>query len=185
MHSERLKWTFLPKAYPLGDVTDFSSFPSRHIFSIHIGISLLLSLEPLFCDWPISAWIPSLPCSMTDSLSVLIGTLYLTTRYSSEDWVPWTYCDSAHFNLPTICSLDLLKFVNRSLEVNHPSSNSESSSWSNMTFILQFLDVNRLIHTSGYAAVILNTVENMSSNTTWYCGEIEPFNKFITNSTCV
>ena len=86
---------------------------------------------------------------------------------------------------PTILSLALLKRVNHSLKVNHPSFNYGSSSWYNMTCILEFLDLNSLIQTYGYAAVLLTTVENISSNITWYCGEIEPFNKFRTNLICV
>ena len=54
-----------------------------------------------------------------------------------------------------------------------------------MTWILEFLDVASLIQTSESTAVLLTTVDNMSSNMTWYFGEIEPVNKFGTNPTCV
>ena len=83
MRSERLTWTFLPKASPLGDVTYWSSVPSGHILSIETGISWLLALEPLFYALPMGAWSPLVPGSLTDCLSVLIGTPYLTNRSSS------------------------------------------------------------------------------------------------------
>ena len=45
--------------------------------------------------------------------------------------------------------------------LDHSSSNSGSSSWYKMTWILEFLDVTSLIHTSGSVDVPLITVENM------------------------
>ena len=48
MRSERLTCTFLPKAYPLVDVIDWSSFPSGHKISIETGIYWLLALETFF-----------------------------------------------------------------------------------------------------------------------------------------
>ena len=52
-----------------------------------------------------------------------------------------------------------------------------------MTRILDLLDVKSFIQNSGYTAMLLTMIENMSSNATWYCGEIEPVNRFITNPT--
>ena len=166
MRSERLTLTFLTKASPLGDVTHWFSFPSGHTLSIETGISRLLALEPPFCALPMGAWFPLVPGYLTDGISVLLVTLSLITRSSSEDCGPLTYGDSVPLTLPTICSLALLKRVNCSLSVNHSSSNSGSYYWSNMAWIFEFLDVTNLIHTSGSTAVLLITVENMSSNTT-------------------
>ena len=161
MRLERLTWKFLPKASTLGDVTDWSSVISGSTVYIENGISWLLELEPSFCSWPMGAWLPSVPCYLTDSLSVLLGTLPHKTIYSSEDWGPWTDDDSSNLTLPTIFSLALLKHVHRLLAVNHSSSNTGLSSWSNMTCILEFLDVTILIQTSGSTAVLFTTVDNM------------------------
>ena len=79
----RLTWTLILKAYPSGDVIDWSSVPFGHILFIDTGNSWLLSLEPSFFAWPMGAWFPIVPGSLTDGLSVLVGTLYLTTRSSS------------------------------------------------------------------------------------------------------
>ena len=126
-------------------------------------------------------WFPSVTVYLTGGLSVLIVTLSLTTIFSSEDWGPWTDGDSALLTFPTIRSLAFLKFVNRSLEVDHLSSKYGLSSWYNMTYILEFLDLAILIQTYGSVDVILIAVHNISSNTTQYCGEIEPVHKVITN----
>ena len=142
-------------------------------------MSWLLALEPPFCAWSMGSWSPLMPGSLTDGISVLLGTLSLTTRSSSEDLGPWTDDDPDHLTLSTIYYLSLLKCVNRSLTVNHSSSNSGSSYWSDMTWILEFLDVTSLIQNYGYAAVLITTVYNMSSNTSW------TVYKFITNPTCV
>ena len=164
-------WKFLPKASPLEDVTYWSSVPSGRILSIDNGISRL-SLELSFCAWKMGAWFPSVPDSLTDGLSVLLGTLYLITMSSSEYWGPWTDGRSNPLTLHTICSLDFLKHVNRSSAVNHSPSNSGSYYWSNMTWIPELLDVASLIQTSVSVSILITTVDNMSSNTTWYCGEI-------------
>ena len=131
------------------------------------------------------AWFPSVTDSLTDGPSVLIGILSLTTGSSSEYWGPWIDGDSTPLTLPTIFSLDLQKRVDCSSSVKHSSPNSGSSHWSNMTWILVFFDVTSLIQTSRYAAMLLTTIENISSNKTWYCGEIEPVNRFRTNPTRV
>ena len=130
---------------PHGDVTYWFSFPSGHTFSIETGISCLLALEPPFCAWPMGAWLPLVPGSLNYGISVLLVTLSLTTRSSSEDWGTWTNSDYVPLTLPTICSLAFLKRVNCSSAVNHSSSNSGLSSWSNMTWFLEFLDVTSLI----------------------------------------
>ena len=130
-------------------------------------------------------WLPSVPGSITYGLSVIFGTFSLTTIYYSEYWGFWTDGESASLNLPTIWSLSLIKRTNRSLTVKHLSYNSVSSSWSNMNLIFGSLDRTSLIHTYGYVAMLFTTVENMSSNTTWYCGEIEQVNNFKTNPTYV
>ena len=161
MRSELLTSTFLTKASPLGDVTYFSSVPSGHTLSIETVISWLVALEPPFCDWTMGVWFPLVPGSLTGGLSVLLGTLSLTTRSSSEYWGPWTDGDSVPLTLPKICSLDLIKRVYCSSAVNHSSSNSGSSSWSNMTWILELLDMTSLIHIYVSAAVLIITVENM------------------------
>ena len=109
MRSERLTFNFLTKASPLGYVTYWFSFPSRHTFSIETGIYWLLALELQFCAWPMGAWFPLVPGSLNDGVSFLLGTLFLTTRSSSEDWVPWTDGDSDLLNLPTTRFLALLK----------------------------------------------------------------------------
>ena len=88
MRSERLTLTFLPKASPLGDVTYWFSFPSGHTLSIETGISRLLTLEPLLRALPMGSLFPLVPGYLTDGISVLLGTLSLTTRSSSEDWGP-------------------------------------------------------------------------------------------------
>ena len=88
MRLERLTLTFLPKVSPLEDVTYWFSFPSGHILSIETGVSWLLALEPLFCALPMGAVFPLVPGYLTDGISVLLGTLSLTTRSSSEDWGP-------------------------------------------------------------------------------------------------
>ena len=88
MRSERLTLTFLPKASPLGDVTYWFSFSSGLTLSIETGISRLLALEPLFCALSMGSWLPLMPGSLTDGISVLLGTLSLTTRSSSEYWGP-------------------------------------------------------------------------------------------------
>ena len=54
-----------------------------------------------------------------------LGVLFHTTRSSSEDLVPWTYGDSDLLTLPTIHFLALLKCVDCSSAINHPSSNSD------------------------------------------------------------
>ena len=77
MRSERLTLTFLTKASPLGDLTYWFSFPSGHTLSIETGISRLLALEPLFCALPMGAWLPLVTGSLTDVISVLLGTLAL------------------------------------------------------------------------------------------------------------
>ena len=100
---------------------------------------------------------------LNDSLSVLCGSLYLMIMHSSEYWVPWIYGEYSHLTLPTIFSLYFLKCVNQSSAVGHPLSNYLSFTWSNITFILNFLDVTSLIHTSGSRGVILTTVYNISS----------------------
>ena len=87
---------------------------------------------------------------------------------------PWTYGKFSPLTLPTIRYLALLKHVKCPLSINHSSSNSVSSYWSSMTYILEFLDTASLIQTSGSEAVLLTTVGNMSSNTTRFFGEIEP-----------
>ena len=99
-------------------------------------------------------------------ISFLLGILSLTTRSSSEDWVPLIDGNSDPLAFPTICSLALLKRVNFSSAVNYSSYNYESSSWYNMTWILDFIYVTSLIHTSGSEALLLIIVENISSNTT-------------------
>ena len=144
MHLEQLKWTPLPQYSTLGDIKDWSSFPSGFTLSIENGI-YWLSLEPLFCAWPMGEWFPLVPGSLTDGLSVMLGTLYLTTWSFSEDWCPWTDGNSAPFNLPTIYSISLLKSVNRSLAIKPSSSNSGSSSWYNMNWILELLNGTSLI----------------------------------------
>ena len=88
MRSELLTLTLLPKASPLGDETYWFSFPSGHTLSIETGISRLLALEPLFCALSMGAWFPLVPGSLTGGISVLLVTLSLTTRSSSEDWGP-------------------------------------------------------------------------------------------------
>ena len=170
MRSKHLTWTFLTKAYPLGDITYCSPVPSGRIFSIETIISWLLVLEQSFYAWPMGSWFPSVPGSLTGGLSVLIGTLSLTTRYSSEYLGPLTDFDSDPLNLHKIFFLAFLKCVNCSSAFNHSSYNYGSSYLSNITCILEFLDVTSLIQTSGYVAVLITTVDNMSSNTTWYCG---------------
>ena len=65
------------------------------------------------------------------------------------------------------------------------SSNSGLSYWSSLTSTLEFLDAAILIHNYESAAVPITTVDNMSSNTTWYCVEIEPVNRFRSNPTRV
>ena len=99
---------------------------------------------------------------MTSGLSVILGALSLTTSYSSEYWVPLTDFEYAPLTLPTIHSLDLIKYVNCLAAVNHSSYNYGSSYWSNMACILEFLDMVSLIQTSESEAVILTTVEKMS-----------------------
>ena len=83
MRSERLLLTFLTKASPPGDVSYWFSVPFGHTLSNETGISWLLALEPPFCACPMGAWFPLVPGSLTDGISVLLGTLYLTTRSSS------------------------------------------------------------------------------------------------------
>ena len=85
MCSERLTLTFLPKASSLGDVTYWSSVLSGHTLSVETGISWLLAIELSFYDRPMGAWLPLVPGSLTDGLSVLLVTRSLTTSYSSED----------------------------------------------------------------------------------------------------
>ena len=58
------------------------------------------------------AWFPLFPGSLTDGLSVLLGTFSLTTRSSLEYWGPLIDGDSDLLTLPTIFSLALLKRVN-------------------------------------------------------------------------
>ena len=99
-----------------------------------------------------------MPVSLTGGLSLLLGTISLTTRSSSEYWGPLTDGDSVPFTLPTICSLAFLKRVNCSSAVNYSSLKSGSSSWSNMTFILEFLDMYSLVQTYGYDYVLVTTV---------------------------
>ena len=100
-------------------------------------------------------------------------------------FVPWKDGYSTTLTLPTTCSLAFLKFGSLSLEVNHSAFNYRSYSLYNMTCILEFLDVTNLIQTYVYMDAVLTIVDNMSSNTTWYCGEIELVKKFIANPTCV
>ena len=118
MSLERLTCTFLPKDSTFGDVIYWSSVPSGSTFSIETGI-YWLSLEPSFCALPMGTCFPLVLGSLTDGLSVLLGTLSITTRSSSEYWGPLTYGDFDPLTLPTIFSLDLLKRVNCSSEVNH------------------------------------------------------------------
>ena len=158
---------------------------SGHTLSIETGIYWILFLEPLFCALPRGLCFPLVPGSVTDDLSILLGILSLTTRSSSENCGPWTYGDYSPLNLLTIWSLALLKRVNRSSKVNHSLSNYGSSSLYTITLTIKLLDVTSLIQNYGYAAVLIVTLENMSSNTTWYYGEIEPVNKFRTKLTCV
>ena len=65
------------------------------------------------------AWFKLVTGSLTDGLSGLIGTLYLTTRSYSEDWGPLTDGNDDPLTLPIILSLDFIKRVNRSSAVNH------------------------------------------------------------------
>ena len=129
--------------------------------------------------------VPSVSDSLTDGLLVLLGNLSLTTRYFSEDCDTWTDGDSNPLTLPTILSLAFPRRVNRSSAFNHSLYNYGSSSWSIMTWIFDFIDTTSLIQTSISTYVLLTTVDNISSNTTWYFGEIEPANRFRTNPTCV
>ena len=64
-----------------------------------------------------------MPGSLTDGISVLLGTLYLTNRYSSEDWGPRKDGDSVPLTLPTIFSLDLLNLLtaHRQSTTHHPT----------------------------------------------------------------
>ena len=121
MHLEWLTWTFLTKDSPIGYVTDWYSVPSGHTFSIETGIYCILSLEPYFWYWTMVTWFPSVPGSLTGVLSVLLVTLSFTTSYSSEDWGTWIDGNSAHLNLPTICSMYLLKTLtaNHQLTTHH------------------------------------------------------------------
>ena len=80
---ERLIWKFLLKSSPTADVIYWSSVPSGRSMSIDTGISWLLALEPSFCAGLMGAWFPLVPGSLTDGLSVLLGTLSLKTRSSS------------------------------------------------------------------------------------------------------
>ena len=102
-----------------------------------------------------------MPGSLNDGISVLLVNISLKTRYSSEDWGPWTYGDSAPLTTPTVFSLDFLKHVNHSYPVNQSSSNYGSSSWSNTNWTLELIDVKSLIKTYGSVAVLLTTVEKM------------------------
>ena len=112
MRSERLTLTFLPKASPLGDIAYWSSAPSGNTLYIETGIYWLLALELPFCAWPMVAWFPLVPGSLTYILSVLLGTLSLTTTSSSEDWGPWTDGYYDPLKPPKIWSLAFLKRVN-------------------------------------------------------------------------
>ena len=72
-----------PQVLPFWDVTDLSSVPSGHTLSIETRIYWPLAIEPSFCAWPMGAWLPLVPGSLNDGLSVLLGTLSLTARSSS------------------------------------------------------------------------------------------------------
>ena len=87
--------------------------------------------------------------------------------------------------IPKICSLHLLKHVYWSLEVNHLSFKYVSPYWYKMKWILEFIDFTSLIHNYVPEYMLITTVENMSLNITWYCGEIGPVVKFRTYSSCV
>ena len=54
-----------------------------------------------------------------------------------------------------------------------------------MNCIIDLPDATVLIKNYGYAAVLIATVENISSNTIGYYSEIEPFKRYITNTACV
>ena len=151
----------LIKYSTLGYVTDWSPVPSGRTLSIETRLSWLLALEPSLCAWTMGTWFPSVPGYLTDGLSVLRWTLYLTTRSSPGEWVSWTYGNSDPLILPTTFPLDFLKCVNCSSSVNHSSSNYWSSYWSNMTWIFEFLNVTIIIQTSGSVTVLPTTVENM------------------------
>ena len=116
------------------------------------------------------AWFPSAPVHLTDGLLFLLVTLSFTTRSYSEDWCPFIYGDSDPLTLPTILSLAFQKCVNCSSEVKKSPSKPGSSFWYNMTWILELLDVTSLIHNSVSVDELITTVENISSNTTCYCG---------------
>ena len=109
MHSERLTWTLLPKASPLGYVPDWSSVPSGRTLSIEIVISWLLELDLPFYSLPTGAWFPVAPGSLNDGLSILLGTLYLTNRSSLDDWGPLTDGYSAPLTIHSIHSLAFFK----------------------------------------------------------------------------
>ena len=83
MSLEQLTWTFIPKYYPLGDVTYWFSFPLESTLSIETGSYWMLAIELPLCDLPMGACFPLVKGSLTDGISVLIGTLSLTTRYYS------------------------------------------------------------------------------------------------------
>ena len=116
-----------PQILPYWDVTDCSSVPSGHTLSIDTVISWILALEPSFCAWQMGAWLPLVPGSLNDGLSVLLGNLSLITRSSSEYCCPWIDSDSDPLTLLTIFSLCLLKCVNWLSAVNHSKSNYGSS----------------------------------------------------------
>ena len=75
--------TFIPKASPLGDVTDWSLVPSGRTVSIeNVIIGYYHCNRRSVLDQQ-AHWFPLVTGFLTDGLSVLLGTLSLTTSYSS------------------------------------------------------------------------------------------------------
>ena len=155
-------------------------------YIVHLGrVLLAIITETIFSNFTNGCMTPS-------------GAMFTKWRPFSPDCNPVHYnyvflrilgslkmCFFATLVLPTIWYLALIKHSDFSSSLNNLLSNSGSSYWDSMTCILDFCGATILIHNYGSVDVILITVENMSSNTTWYCGEIEPVNIFRTKPTCV
>ena len=90
---------------------------------------LAISIRIIVFNFPKGPWISLVPRSLPDGLSLLIGTLSLTSRSSSVYGGTRTDDVSDFLTLLTIQSIYLLKCVNLSLLANNSSSKNLSYSW--------------------------------------------------------
>ena len=119
----------------------------------------ILVLYPSFRTLPMSALFLLVVLSLTDGLLVLNESFSLKIRSYLEGWGPWKYGVSYPFTLTTIISIYFTKCVNCLLSVNYILYKSVSYSWYNMNWVLEFLEMTRLIQTTGSSAVLLTTIE--------------------------